>query len=285
MKIFNSVLFNSLVYFSCYFYPPSAFAENQYGYYGKSDFSKLNYSMLVNWNSVEGKKRLFQSKYNEDFFQLAHNFQPQANPLYCGIASSVMVLNALRIAKGNIPSQSTLEVQKPVVWGGDSIPYKLYSQSTFLNKKTDIIKLQDIIELKNITAQNQNDGSKFDPGLTLSQLKGVLEAYQVQVLLVYAQDNSTVSIEKFRNHLKKVLSESEKFIIINYKSNQIGQAGGGHISPIAAYDQVTDSVLVLDVSGHLNPWLWAPLKDLYLSMNTKDGDKFRGYLVVEDKKP
>ena len=43
-----------------------------------------------------------------------------------------------------------------------------------------------------------------------------------------------------------------------------------------------DSVLILDVSGYMNPWVWAPVADLYAAMHTLDGDDYRGYLVVRE---
>lgn len=266
----------------CFIFGPvsSVSALEQYGSYKKSEFSDT--TKLVNWNTDEGKKRLFNTKYSKDFFQLAHHYQPQANPLYCGIASSVMVLNALRIEKNKIPSQSAFEVQTPKALGGDKLSYKLYSQATFLNKKTEKVKARSIIELTNVTKENQTDSSQFDPGLTLAELKGVLETYDVKADLHYASGNSRKDIDAFRADLKEILGESKKFILIVYKSDKVGQAGGGHISPLGAYDVLSDSVLVLDVSGHMNPWLWIPVRDLYLSMNTKDGNKFRGYLIVED---
>lgn len=255
--------------------------DDQYGRYTKSKFSDSLH--LISWNTEEGKKRLCNAKYKNDFFQLAHHYQPQANPLYCGIASSVMVLNALRVAKNIIPSQSALEAQTPAVWGGDRIPYKLYSQATFLNKKTEKVKPRSVIELTNITEENKNDSSQFDPGLTLAQLKGILQVYDVKVELFYAHSGEKEDVALFRNHLKQVLGESEKYMVINYKSDTVGQSGVGHISPVGAYDVASDSVLLLDVASHVNPWLWIPVRDLYLSMHTKDGDNFRGYLIVEDQ--
>ncbi|WP_455220479.1 hypothetical protein, partial [Kaarinaea lacus] len=53
-----------------------------YGKFKPSQFSNKGKVVLVSWNSEEGKKRLFRSKFNNDFFQLANHYQPQANPLY-----------------------------------------------------------------------------------------------------------------------------------------------------------------------------------------------------------
>jgi hypothetical protein len=43
-----------------------------------------------------------------------------------------------------------------------------------MNEKTDEVKPREIIDLVNITAENTNDESKFSPGLTLAELKGIL---------------------------------------------------------------------------------------------------------------
>lgn len=257
-------------------------SETGYGKYSPSSFSADNKVVIVNWNSQEGIKRLVRSKNKQDFYQLANFFQPQINPLYCGIATSTIVLNAMRMSKGNVPSQEKLEIKKPQIYGGDSIPYPAYSQYTFLNEKTEKIKARTIIELKNITPENTNNADNFDPGLTLSQLKDILETYEIEAELNYAEKKVKEGLKNFRMQLKSVLKDKESFLIVNFKGKTFGALTGGHISPLAAYDRKTDSVLILDVAGHKNPWYWVPLPHLYQAMNTKDGNTYRGWLVVKD---
>ncbi|MGE5490779.1 MAG: phytochelatin synthase family protein [Actinomycetota bacterium] len=67
---------------------------------------------------------------------------------------------------------------------------------------------------------------------------------------------------------------------MNYHRKAVGQSGGGHISPLAAYDAVTDSVLVLDVNPSLHPWVWMPLATLIQGMRTRDVTENRGYILV-----
>jgi len=255
-----------------------------YGQYQPSEFSPDKQVVLVSWNSEEGKKRFFRSKYNSDFFQLANNYQPQANPLYCGIASSVIILNTIRNASGKIPNQPEASVLKPKALGGNVVPYNLYSQATLLNEFTDKVKPRKIIQLKNISANDAEDADKFDPGLKLAELKGVLESYKLSVQKYSADSDIEEGAQQLREKLKSVLTEPEQFMLINYKGNMVGQLSSGHISPVGAYDDESDSVLVLDVAGYQNPWLWIPVKDLYASMHTKDGQYYRGYLVVEEGK-
>jgi len=250
-----------------------------YGVFGPSSFSPQGKTVLVGWNTEEGKSRLASSAYKNDFFQLAHNFQPQANPLYCGVASSVIVLNALRLNRNAVPSQKPLEVAVPENLGGGRRPYPAYSQLTLLGERTEAVKPRDVVELKNTGAE----GGVIDPGLKLAQLKGILEAYDTRVDLHYADADSAAAVAAFREDLKTVLADSDHFLLVNFNGSTLGASTHGHISPVAAYDENTDSVLVLDVAGYFNPWYWAPVTDLYGAMHTLDGDHYRGYLVVEDQ--
>ena len=249
-----------------------------YGVFGPSSFSPQGETVLIRWDTEEGQTRLARSSYKNDFFQLADNFQPQANPLYCGIASSVIVLNAMRLNRNEVPSQRSLEVVVPSAMGGGRLQYREYSQMTLLDERTEPVKARVVIELKNAG----DEAGKIQPGLTLAQLKGILEAYHARVVLHYVDTDSEDAIRGFRKDLKAVLTDSERFLVVNFKGKALGTSTDGHISPVAAYDEQSDSVLVLDVAGHRNPWYWAPAADLYGAMHTLDGGHYRGYLVIED---
>lgn len=229
---------------------------------------------VIWWTSDEAEELLENSDYKNDFYQLANFYQAQINPLYCGVATSVIILNAINY--GKIPSQKELEVRKPTEMGGGVISYNAYSQSNFLNAKTDKIKDRDIIEMRKPNAKNQ-----YDPGLTLDNLANILsKVHKLHVKLTYAADYSDQSLEEFRDVLRKYLNEDREFIIANFDGQVLETNTGGHISPIVAYDEDTDRVLVLDVAMHKNRWYFASIKKLYAAMNTKDGDKYRGFLVV-----
>lgn len=252
--------------------------KDLYGVFGPSSLSPQRQVVLISWDTEEGRQRLARSAYKNDFFQLADHFQPQANPLYCGIASSVIVLNAMRQNKNAVPSQRALETEVPRSLGGGRLGYREYSQMTLLDERTEPVKPRAVIELKNV-----GDGSgKIQPGLTLLQLKGILEAYDVRVDLHYAEVQSDDAVAAFRKDLREVLADSARFLVVNFYGKAIGASTNGHISPVAAYDEETDSVLVLDVAGHRNPWYWVPVAHLYGAMHTLDGNHYRGYLLVED---
>ena len=232
----------------------------------------------INWNSESGIKMFERSEYKQDFYELSGFFQPQINPLYCGIASSVIILNATN-SNQNIPSQKELEIEKPDIFGGGIIPFKSYSQMSFLNKQTDLVKKKEIISMKNINDKREN----IDPGVTLKQLKEILEIHNLEVKKYHVKEYSEQELKLFREKVKKITEDKEKYLLVNFNGKKLGLTTGGHISPLVAYDQKSDSALVMDVAGHKNSWYWVKIKDLLQSMNTKDCDNYRGYLIIKNK--
>lgn len=193
----------------------------------------------------EGKERFFQSEYKDAYWPLSQHYETQKKR-YCGVASAVMVLNAL-------------EVPRPQIWPG-SIS-RLYTQDNFF----DVCKSVD----KNLVDTR---------GVTLGELAQALEDCGVGVEIVYE-----VNVDSFRELLKKHLVETDRFIITNYSRDVVQKKGGGHISPIAAYDQISDSVLILDVFRCRYTGTWVSLPLLVSAMQTIDNDSgmFRGLIIVQ----
>lgn len=54
----------------------------------------------------------------------------------------------------------------------------------------------------------------------------------------------------------------------------------GHHSSIGGYLEAEDLVFVLDVNSNYQPWL-VERKRLFAAVNTYDGDKKRGLLLIE----
>lgn len=227
-------------------------------------------SNITPWNSIAGIKRLENSKYKNDFYQLANFYQAQINPLYCSAATGTAILNALN--HDNIKSQKPAEVTTP---SGKLIEFRLYLQSHFFNEKTDKIKSKKIIDLK---VKNNND--QYDPGLSLLDFAKILRSYNLKAKVFYADKYDEKAINQFRQNLKKTLNDKNKFIAVNFYGKAIGNRTGGHISLLGAYDQKSDSILVLDAALHKNPWYFVKLNKLYAAMHTKDNNSYRGYVIV-----
>ena len=235
--------------------------------------TKSTSTETIVWDSREGKKRLFESRYNKDFFNLAHRFQPQLKPTYCAVASAVTVMNALRLRTG-LRIDSGLEVPIPVTHGGGHMTYNSYSQLTFMNEATDMVKPRKWVE--GVTVECEVTGDVvFEPGLNLEQLAKKLRLYLLNVDVHHAcptkQKNRVNPVSRFRQDLMAYLNDPNTFIIANYLGRKLGLNEGGHFSPIAAYHEETDSCLVMDVAGHKQPWFWVPIRELY------DAKRWRGY--------
>lgn len=239
-------------------------------------FISTSFAQTTAWNSPEGLKKLEKSQFKNDFYQLVNFYQPQENPLFCGIASATIILNAFD--HGNIASQKEGEIKRPK--SDKVVPYPLYKQQSFFNKKTEKIKKRAIIEFRE---KNERHGKKFyDPGVSLDDYSKLLKkGHGLKIFVTHAKKYDQKSIARFREILKQVLSDDEKFIIANFNGKMMGRSTKGHISPLVAYETESDSVLILDVALHKNKWYWVPLEQLYQAMNSKDGDDYRGYLVAK----
>jgi len=75
---------------------------------------------------------------------------------------------------------------------------------------------------------------------------------------------------------------SQKFLIASYHRGTLKQSGSGHFSPIAAYEPITDQVLILDVARFKYGPHWTPLSLLFEAMKPCDPDtnQSRGYLLL-----
>jgi Phytochelatin synthase len=112
-------------------------------------------------------------------------------------------------------------------------------------------------------------------GLTLDDLAEVAKAHTQRPVTVLRD----LSPEAFLEEMKKVNDPVRRYII-NFHRKPIFGTGGGHHSPIGAYLEKEDLVLVVDVNENYGPWLIERAR-LYAAMNTLDGDKKRGLLRLE----
>jgi hypothetical protein len=194
---------------------------------------------LIGMSEPNGVSLLQDADAKIDYALLSEHLESQELRSYCGVASSVTVLNSL----------------------GRSL-----DQSTFFDV--------DSADLK----------SRFDVmfgGMTLAELAGFLAAHNTLVEVSHAD---AISVDDFRDIVRDNLQESDNFILVNYQREVLGQRRVGHISPIAAYDEESDLVLILDTASYNYPQTWAPLAQLHAAMATIDSSsgKSRGFVEVSD---
>lgn len=205
---------------------------------------------LINFNSTEGEKLLLESSALQDYFPLSIQFVTQKNQAYCGVASSIMVLNAFGIPAPAAPEYGT---------------YHVFTQDNFFNSQTQKVVASEVVAEK---------------GMTLDQLGKLLESYHVKSEVHHGGD---VTLDEFRTMVVKNLQEPGNFVLVNYLRKAIGQETGGHISPVAAYNKEADRFLILDVSRYKYPPVWVKASELLQAMATVDSDsgKTRGFVLVK----
>jgi len=117
-------------------------------------------------------------------------------------------------------------------------------------------------------------------GMTLAQLHGWLA--QQPELVVERFHADRLSLQQWRALLRRTLNDPQDRLLVNYLRSPLGQNGGGHISPVAAYDAKSDRVLILDVSRYRYPSVWVSATDLWQAMGTQDSSsgRSRGLLVI-----
>jgi len=230
---------------------------------------------LVPFASEEGLSRLARSDARADFAALANQFEAQSNAAFCGPTSAAIVLNALRGRNSSLPrDRSRLRPEDlQHLPGSFDLALPRYTQDNVITpgRKTRAQVLGEPITV--------NGKPTRDFGYQLRQFSEMLAANGV------ASSATVVDEQKadadIRGELVANLKRTGDFVIVGYKREALGQPGGGHISPLGAYDADTDSVLVLDVNPASAGWVWVPLATLVKAMRTFDTVENRGYVQVE----
>ena len=206
---------------------------------------------LIDLGSPDGVALFAHAAAKQAYWPLSDEFVTQKTQSYCGIASLVMVLNALA-------------VPAPVV--ADYGPFTSFTQDNLFTPATEKIITQTYI---------------LGHGMTLDQVGAVAANFGVTVRVVHA---GATSIAKFRAEAAAALAGRGRFVIVNYLRTALGQQRYGHISPLAAYDRRSDRFLILDVARYKYPPVWVRTADLFAAMKTIDqgnGNQTRGFLVLD----
>jgi len=232
---------------------------------------------LVEWESGESAKRLSRSSHKVDFFRLSNHFISQDNSIFCGPVSSAIVLNALRLGrKEGLPRDRRSIAEDEMAWlpqGADPF-FGKYTPYNVLNDRTKS-------RLEVLGRPILIDGEpKSDFGLQLRQLALVLRSHDLEVVIRVVDGNAASAT--IRREIVDNLATGEDFVLVNYARRSLGQKGGGHISPVGAYDERSDSFLIMDVNPNRAPWVWVRSDDLIAAMRTFDTVENRGYLLVSE---
>ncbi len=203
--------------------------------------------------SKEGKQRLRSATHRKDFIPLSATFTTQITQTLCSVAAAVTVLNAL-------------EIERPI--DVTYFPYLYFTQQNYFT--------EEVLEIRNYATVLAN-------GMTLEMATNSLRSHGAKAQYYHAED---ITFEEFKSHLIENLDREGDFVIANYQRQLIGQPKGAHFAPIAAYDEPSDSFLIMDVARYKFPPVWVRADDLFKAMNTQDSEipKSRGFILVSADK-
>ncbi|KAK9838104.1 hypothetical protein WJX81_001620 [Elliptochloris bilobata] len=197
------------------------------------------------FSSIEGK-RLFTEALlagtMEGFFTLIQQFNTQAEPAFCGLASLAMVLNSL-------------EVDPRRAWKG---PWRYFHEQM----------LDCCLPLSRVA----------DTGVTLQEAACLARCNGARVAVAEA---GSFSLEDFRAAVAAAARSERDHIVVAYSRKAFLQTGDGHFSPLGGYHEGRDLVLILDTARFKYAPHWVPVAGLYKAMQARgsQGER-RGYLRV-----
>ncbi len=232
---------------------------------------------LVALASDEGLARLGRAAGHADFAPLANQFEAQINGAFCGPTSAAIVLNALHSRGAGLPRDHDRlrpDDLRHLPPGADPIVPR-YTQDNVIAQgaKTRAQVLGEPVVI---------DGKPVrDFGYQLRQFARMLQGNGLSTRVVVVDDAKAVA--EIRADLVANLMRPDDYVIVNYRREAVGQKGGGHISPLGAYDAVSDSFLVLDVNPAAASWVWMPIATLIMGMRTFDTIENRGYVLVSPR--
>ena len=195
-----------------------------------------------------------------DFWALISYYSAQQDERSCSVASSAMLLNALR-------SGRQLSAAEPLI------------------TQPELLRRVGVDAWKTAVAPGGEGVSLDELG---SNLERALAAYQLEgakVEVVHVADTSAETRSRLRAMLTQNEQSASDLVLANFlQSVYTGDPEGavGHIAPVGAYDAVRRRVLILDPDRQWYEPYWVP-EDVFLQgLATRDetSGKPRGYVRV-----
>ena len=224
---------------------------------------------LIDYRSSESKTRLCRSLQEGNavpYLSLSSCFNTQAEPAYCGLSTLSIILNSLRIDPQRIWK---------TIW-------RWYSE--------------DLLECCLNLEEVKVSGVTLEEFVCLAECNGAIaslvrpcESEKGFQEFVYTLKRVCTGGKEKKNKAEEIGEEDfdeenpEEFLAVSFSRPTLGQTGDGHFSPIAAFDQETNSALMFDTARFKYPPYWVPIDLLFQSMLPVDKftGKSRGYIVLK----
>lgn len=211
---------------------------------------------LTALSSPQGRKYLLESmaeQTSESYWTLTEQFVNQSDPAFCGVTTLLMVLNAMNMDPN-------------VRWKGG---WRYYGDENVLLHNCCLnterirragITMEQFMVLGTCHGMHITMKRPAVPNPETGELTPLSAPHYV--------------VEEFRKDIQQTLdskiNSDNGVLVTSFSRSALGQTGEGHFSPIAAYHEEADQVLVLDVARFKYAPYWVPVEDLFRSMEPLD---------------
>lgn len=224
--------------------------------------------ILTALSAPQGRQYLQESLVDgmaESYWTLTEQFVNQSDPAYCGVTTLLMILNAM-----NVDPNSR--------WKGG---WRFYGDE-------DVLLQGCCLNTERIRRV----------GITMEQfmILGTCHGLQITMKRPLVDSNRNgnnqsstpyYSLEDFRSDIRHTLdsraSDEDSMLVVSFSRSALQQTGDGHFSPIAAYHEESDQVLILDVARFKYSPYWVSVDELYGAMEPVDEatQSPRGWYVMK----
>ena len=128
---------------------------------------------LTGFSTHDGEVYFGESDAHEAYFPLASNFLTQKTQAYCGVASIVMVLNALGVPAPAVPEYA---------------PYRTFTQDNVLSERTDAVLPRETLAHQGMTLDQLIAGAGQNPDPSMRNIGGVVQGAAARVDQLAAAD-------------------------------------------------------------------------------------------------
>jgi hypothetical protein len=189
------------------------------------------------------------------YFHLSRSFQGQKTESSCSLASTTTIINAIQLSFGR-PAKYTEEA---------------------------LLKMADSVNWSKAVSPQGSGLMLKDTHQEIDHLLKVLKfnnSYELTSAHMLGQEEEAL----FRQALHD-MNQGKGFIIMNYDQGFLlsQRQSYGHYSPVGAFDEQTDRILILDTDAEFYGPYWVSVDMAIKSMRTMDTDakKFRGFLMLQ----
>ncbi len=248
--------------------PPSESAESALSPFSPSRaIAEASNRRLIYFNDTLSLALLYHLDTNTElprYLTISHHTPTQVNQANCGMATSVSVINSLLHPIYSSPSTSGWNHHLPpahldVPTNPTFEPYTYLSQNSIRAPCLDSTAIR-----------TEPDGILRPPyGSTLGQVAAALRC-NIGPEWKVVEYPTEGTLEEFRQAMLGVWEKKTGRIAVNFHRGALGQPGGGHWSPLAAYSRETDMWLMVDVAKYKLPSAWVNTEALYEASKTID---------------